>query len=57
MQRRDLIKQIEANGYRLLRNGANHDIYSNGERNETITRHKEIDEMLARKILKRTAGK
>ncbi len=57
MQRRDLIKQIEANGYRLLRNGANHDIYSNGERNETIPRHKEIDEMLARKILKRTAGK
>lgn len=57
MQRRDLIKQIEANGYWLLRNGANHDIYTNGERNETIPRHKEIDEMLARKILKRTAGK
>lgn len=57
MQRRDLIKQIEANGYWLLRNGANHDIYTNGKRNETIPRHTDIDEMLARKILKRTAGK
>ena len=54
VKRNDLIKQVEKNGYRLLRHGANHDIYTNGERNETIPRHKEIDEQLAKIILRRT---
>jgi predicted RNA binding protein YcfA (HicA-like mRNA interferase family) len=53
MKRRDLIKKLENNGWEFLRNGANHDIYTNGIKNEPIERHNEIDEMLAKKILKR----
>ena len=53
MKRRDLIKKLEQNGWRYLRAGNNHDIYTNGKRNEPIGRHIEIDEELAKKILKR----
>lgn len=31
MKRRELIKKLEFNGWYLVRNGANHDIYSNGK--------------------------
>ena len=53
MKRRDLIKKLEQNGWYFLRAGTNHDIYSNGKRIEPIGRHIEIDEELAKKILKR----
>ena len=53
MKRRDLIKKLKENGWVFARNGGNHDIYTNGEKSEPIARHKEIDETLARKILKR----
>ncbi|HCI18449.1 MAG TPA: toxin-antitoxin system, toxin component, HicA family protein [Lachnospiraceae bacterium] len=56
MNRSDLVKQVEKNGYWLLRHGASHDIYTNGKRNETIPRHKEIDEQLAKIILKKTGN-
>lgn len=32
MKRRDLIKLLESNGWWLLRNGINHNIYTNGQR-------------------------
>lgn len=54
MKRRDLIKRLENSGWYLIRHGGNHDIYSNGLKNETIPRHDEIPEMLARRIIKRT---
>ena len=54
MKRADLIRALEQNGRYLLRNGSNHDIYTNGVNKETIPRHKEISERLARTILKRT---
>ncbi|MCL2365090.1 MAG: type II toxin-antitoxin system HicA family toxin [Defluviitaleaceae bacterium] len=53
MKRRDLIKRLEANGWRFLRHGGNHDIYTNGTRTEPISHAREIDEILAKKILKR----
>lgn len=53
MKRRDLIKQLVDNGWQLVRNGANHDIYSDGQRSEPIPRHKEINELTAKAILKR----
>ena len=31
MKRKDLIRLLESNGWWLLRNGANHDIYTNGQ--------------------------
>ncbi len=55
MKRADfLIRRLEKNGWYLLRNGSNHDIYTNGVIKETIPRHKEISERLAKTILKRT---
>jgi hypothetical protein len=48
MKRADLIKQLEANGYRLLREGGSHSVYTNGFHSEPIPRHNEIKEYLAR---------
>lgn len=53
MKRRDLIRLLESNGWRLLRNGANHDIYTNGEKCEPVPRHNEIKEQLAKSIIRR----
>ena len=53
MKRKDLIKRLIDNGWCLFRNGANHDIYTNGVNSEPIPRHREVDEKLARAILKR----
>ena len=53
MKRRDLIKKLEQFGCKLLRHGAKHDIYhnpSNGK-SEPVPRHKEINELLAKKII------
>lgn len=53
MKRSDLIRKLEDNGWYLLRNGANHDIYTNGLQMQPIPRHREVNEILAQKILKR----
>lgn len=53
MKRKDLIKMLIHNGWYCVRNGGNHDIYSNGKRMEPIERHKEISEQLAKAIIKR----
>ncbi len=53
MKRADLVRALEHNGWYLLRNGSNHDIYTNGVKMEPIPRHKEIRERLAQQILKR----
>lgn len=53
MKRRDLVKLMEANGWWLLRSGANHDIYTNGTKSEPIPRHYEIKENLAKSIIRR----
>lgn len=53
MKRIDLIKLLKKNGWELKRNGSNHDIYHNGKETEPIPRHKEIDEELAKAIIKR----
>ena len=53
MKRKDLIKRLIDNGWWLFRNGANYDIYTNGINSEPIPRHREVDEKLARAIIKR----
>lgn len=53
MKRNRLIKLLERNGWHFVRNGGNHDIYSNGRRIEPIERHNEIPEQLAKAIIKR----
>lgn len=54
MKRRDLVKKLEKAGCNLLRHGGKHDIYhnpSNGK-SEPVPRHRAINELLARKIIK-----
>ena len=53
MKRRDLIQLLEANGWQLIRHGEKHDIWAKGDRWESIPRHREIDEQLARAIIRR----
>ena len=53
MKRRDLIKKLEKAGFRFTRNGGNHDIYARNKDKEKIPRHREINEMLAKAILKK----
>lgn len=52
-KRTDLIKILEKNGWYLKRNGGGHDLYTNGKETETIPRHREIKENLAKAIIKR----
>ena len=52
-KRADLIKLLEKNGWYLKRNGGGHDIYTNGKESETIPRHRQLKEKLARAIIKR----
>ena len=53
MKRKDLIKMLKDNGWWLLREGSNHDIYTNGAKMEPIPRHNEINELLAKAIIRR----
>ena len=54
MKRRDLVAEIERIGCVLLRNGSKHDIYHNPKsgKSEPVPRHREVNELLAKKILK-----
>ena len=56
MKSRIVIKAIEEQGYRFLRHGSRHDIYTNGENDIQIPRHKDINEQTAKDIL-RQAGR
>lgn len=53
MKRADLIKKLEDGGFVFDRHGSNHDIYVRGNTKETIPRHREVDERLAKAILRR----
>ena len=53
MKTKDLIKLLERNGWEFKRHGANHDVYVKGSERESIVRHKETDELLAKAIIKR----
>ena len=53
MKRNDLVKKLEDSGFIFERHGGSHDIYIKGNVKETIPRHKEINERLAKAILNR----
>ena len=55
VKRRDLERRLRALGWRFRRHGANHDLWSNGAREEAIPRHSEVNEKLAAAILRRAA--
>jgi mRNA interferase HicA len=54
MKKKELIKRLTLAGCVLLRHGANHDLYKNPKtgKRQPIPRHDEIDEALAKHILK-----
>jgi mRNA interferase HicA len=53
MKKRDLEKKLSSLGWYFDRSGGNHDIWTNGEKSEPVPRHREINEMTAKAILKR----
>lgn len=53
MKQRDLIKKLESVGFVFERHGGNHDIYRRGSDIEKVPRHKELNEKLARMILRK----
>ena len=63
MKKQELEKQLKKLGWRFLRHGSNHDIWWNGKTDkadkarEGVPRHREVEEDLARKILRRAREK
>ena len=58
MKRRDLIKQLESNGYIKERDKGNHTIYSKpGFPTIPVPRHTELNEYTAKSILKQAGLK
>jgi predicted RNA binding protein YcfA (HicA-like mRNA interferase family) len=55
LKRKELIKEIEKNGCVLIRHGGKHDWYQNPKTkmSQPIPRHTEIQEYLAKHILKK----
>ena len=53
MKQKDLLKRFYAKKWWVFRQGGNHIIMTDGTRIEPVPRHKEIDEQLAKAIIKR----
>lgn len=53
MKRRDLIRKLEEAGFRFKEHGGNHDTYKRGTDTEQVPRHVEINEITAKRILKK----
>ena len=53
MNRRILIKKLEAAGFEFYEHGGSHDKYKRGKDVEIIPRHREINERTAKQILKK----
>ena len=51
--RNTAIKDLNNSGYQFKRSGGNHDIYRRGKDLEKVPRHKEINESLAKMILRK----
>lgn len=57
MKRRDLEDRLHSRGWRFVRHGARHDVWSNGEREIVVPRHNEINEYTAKAIIKEAGGR
>lgn len=53
MKQRDLIKLLKQNGWWEIRHTGNHIVFTNGTDIEPVPKHKELNEMLAKSIIKR----
>jgi predicted RNA binding protein YcfA (HicA-like mRNA interferase family) len=52
VKRRDLVRYFEKNGFYLLREGANHSIYTNGTKVVPVKRHRQFDRITANELCK-----
>jgi mRNA interferase HicA len=52
VKRRDLVRYFESNGFRLLREGGNHSIYTDGAKVIPIKRHNQLDRITANELCK-----
>ena len=52
VKRRDLIRYLEEKGFRLLREGGNHSIYTNDAKVVPVKRHRQLDRITANEICK-----
>ncbi len=53
LKRKEVEKALRKMGWWLLRHGRKHDIWTDGEWEEAIPRHAEINDKLARHILRK----
>jgi mRNA interferase HicA len=52
VKRRERFRYLEQNGFYLLREGANHSIYTNATKVIPVKRHKQFDRIPANEICK-----
>ena len=57
VKRRELERRLQELGWRLLRHGGKHDIWTDGALEEPVPRHSEVNEKLARKILRKAGDR
>ena len=57
VKRRDLVKYLIENGFYLLREGANHSIYTNNQKTIPVKRHKVFDRITANELCKQAGLK
>lgn len=55
MKKRELERMLRSLGWYPLRQGK-HEVWTNGKATEPVPRHTEIDDYLARKIIRRAAA-
>ena len=53
MKKKDIEKRLTASGWWFHKHGGCHDIWTNGIIRESIPRHVEVGESLAKKIIKK----
>lgn len=53
MKQRDLVKKLEDAGFCFVKHGGNHDTYKRGSDIEQVPRHTEINEITAKRILRK----
>lgn len=56
MKRQELEKRLQKLGWKLVRHGGKHDIWTDGEREIAVPQHKEINEYTAKAIIKEAKG-
>jgi predicted RNA binding protein YcfA (HicA-like mRNA interferase family) len=52
IKRRDLVHYLQENGFRLLREGSRHSIFTNGQKTIPVKRHRTIDRITANELCK-----